>query len=101
MITQPAFVDGLVQSTQFLTPAKQVMSPASENFGKAVQSLLMMFLITRVNWRYLFYIALSVLIIGNFVCTLVSSFEAFSHHPVFHRNGYGHHCAFMLCGWLA
>ena len=76
MITQPAFVDGLVNQLNFDASQAGYVA-ASENFGKAVQSLLMMFLITRVNWRYLFYVALGVLILGNFVCTLISSFEAF------------------------
>lgn len=76
MIVQPAFVDGMVHQLGFsLSQANYVAG--LENAGKAVQSLLMMLLIATVNWRYLCYAALGVLIAGNLACTMVDSYDAF------------------------
>ena len=76
MIVQPAFVDGLVHQLGFSASQANYVA-GSENLGKAVQSLLMMLLIATVNWRYLLYCALAVLIAGNLVCTLLDGYEAF------------------------
>ena len=62
MMVQPAFVEGLVSQLGF-SPAEAGYVSAAENSGKAVQSLIMMLLITRVNWRYLFYGALTTLLV--------------------------------------
>ena len=76
MIVQPAFVDGMVHQLGFsLSQANYVAG--LENAGKAVQSLLMMLLIAIVNWRYLCYAALGVLIAGNLACTQIASYDAF------------------------
>ena len=76
MMIQPAFVEGLVSQLGF-TASDSGYVAAAENTGKAVQSLLMMVLITRVNWRYLYYGALSVLLVGNLVCFVIESAQAF------------------------
>ena len=76
VILQPAFVDGMVGQLGF-DPVQAGYVAASENTGKAVQSLLMMILVTRVNWRYLFYGALAVLIAGNLICTVVDDYQTF------------------------
>ena len=76
MIVQPAFVDGLVHQLGFSASQANYVAGA-ENFGKAVQSLLMMLLIATVNWRHLLHVALLVLIAGNLVCTLLDGYEAF------------------------
>ena len=76
MIVQPAFVDGMVHQLGFSASQAGYVA-GTENLGKAVQSLLMMYLIVRVNWRHLYYAALAVLIVGNLACTLIHSYEAF------------------------
>ena len=76
MMIQPAFVEGLVSQLGF-TASDSGYVAAAENTGKAVQSLLMMVLITRVNWRYLYYGALSVLLVGNLVCFVIEGAQAF------------------------
>ena len=76
MMVQPAFVGGLVSQLEF-TASEAGYVAAAENFGKAVQALLMMVLVAVVNWRTLFYAALSVLIVGNIICIFIDSFEAF------------------------
>ena len=76
VILQPAFVDGMVGQLGF-SPVQGGFVAAAENTGKAVQSLLMMVLVTRVNWRYLFYGALGVLMVGNLLCTVVDDYQTF------------------------
>ena len=76
MMIQPAFVEGLVSQLGFSASESGYVA-AAENTGKAVQSLIMMILITRVNWRYLYYGALSVLLIGNLLCFTIDSPQAF------------------------
>ena len=76
VVLQPAFVDGMVSQLGF-SPVQGGYVAAAENTGKAVQSLLMMILVTRVNWRYLFYAALGVLFVGNLLCTMVDDYQTF------------------------
>ena len=76
MMVQPAFVEGLVSQLGFSASDSGYVA-AAENTGKAIQSLIMMVLITRVNWRYLYYGALSVLLIGNLICFVIDSPQAF------------------------
>jgi Arabinose efflux permease len=76
MMVQPAFVEGLVSQLGF-TASEAGYVAAAENSGKAVWSLVMMALITRVNWRYLYYAALTVLFVGNIACLFIESPEAF------------------------
>ena len=76
VVLQPAFVDGMVTQLGF-DPVQGGYVAAAENTGKAVQSLLMMILVTRVNWRYLFYAALGMLVAGNLLCTVVDDYQTF------------------------
>lgn len=76
IMVQPAFVGGLVSQLGF-TEAQAANVSAWENMGKAVLSVLMMLLITRVNWRVLYYVALSVLLIGNLVCFVIDTPQTF------------------------
>ena len=73
-MVQPAFVEGMVSQLGF-TASDAGYVAAAENIGKAVQSVIMMVLITKVNWRTLYYAALSVLIIGNGICLFIDSPE--------------------------
>lgn len=74
IMVQPAFVEGMVSQLGF-TASDAGYVAAAENIGKAVQSVIMMVLITKVNWRTLYYAALSVLIIGNGICLFIDSPE--------------------------
>ena len=74
IMVQPAFVEGMVSQLGF-TASEAGYVAAAENIGKAVQSVIMMVLITKVNWRTLYYAALSVLIIGNGICLFIDSPE--------------------------
>lgn len=74
IMVQPAFVEGMVSQLGF-TASEAGYVAASENIGKAVQSVIMMVLITQVNWRTLYYVALTVLIIGNGICLVIESPE--------------------------
>ena len=76
VVVQPAFVEGLVSQLGF-SPVQAGYVSAAENTGKAVMSIAMMFLVTRVNWRYLFYAALLALIGVNLFCTVFQSYHAF------------------------
>ena len=76
IVVQPAFVGGLVSQLDF-SPAQAGYVSAAENTGKAVMSIAMMFLVTRVNWRYMFYVALFLLIGVNLFCTVSQSYQAY------------------------
>lgn len=76
VVVQPAFVEGLVSQLGF-SPVQAGYVSAAENTGKAVMSIAMMFLVTRVNWRHLFYIALFLLIGVNLFCTVFQSYHAY------------------------
>ena len=76
VVVQPAFVEGLVSQLDF-SPVQAGYVSAAENTGKAVMSIAMMFLVTRVNWRHLFYVALLILIGVNLFCTMSQSYQAY------------------------
>ena len=76
VVVQPAFVEGLVSQLGF-DPVQAGYVSAAENTGKAVMSIAMMFLVTRVNWRRLFYVALLLLIGVNLFCTVSQSYQAY------------------------
>ena len=72
IMVQPAFVEGMVSQLGFSASEAGYVA-AAENIGKAVQSVIMMVLITRVNWRTLYYGALTVLIVRNGICLIIDS----------------------------
>ena len=76
VVVQPAFVEGLVSQLDF-SPVQAGYVSASENTGKAVMSIAMMFLVTRANWRHLFYVSLLILIGVNLFCTISQSYQAY------------------------
>ena len=76
MIVQPAFVGGLVSELGFDAVQAGYVA-AAENTGKAIMSIAMMFLVSRINWRVLGYIALLVLLTANLLCVAFKSYELY------------------------
>jgi len=73
LIPQPLFL-GALQDYMDFTNQQASLITAGEVIGGAVASLIAVFWINRVNWRIAAMFAIAVVVIGNFLTTLQTSF---------------------------
>jgi len=72
----PGFVQGMVEYIGFSDQqAGYVVS--AELWGMTVATIAMMFLVSRVNWRYMFLLSLGILIAGNFLSIFLMDYSTF------------------------
>jgi len=72
----PGFVQGMVEYMKF-TDQQAGYIVSAELWGMTVATIVMMLLISRVNWRHMFALSLGVLIIGNFLSMFLMDYTAF------------------------
>ncbi len=77
VIVLPGFVQGLVDYAGFSDKQAGFISSA-EMTGMAGATVVMMFMVSRVNWRHVFLISLLLIVIGNFASIYVRDFTLLS-----------------------
>lgn len=75
-ITAPLFVSALIEHAAF-TPEQAGLVIALESSGKVVGSIALMFLVSRVNWRYTTMGALALLAVCNIASMFIRDYEIF------------------------
>jgi len=72
----PGFVQGMVEYIGF-TDQQAGYVVSAELSGMTVATILIMFLVSRVNWRHVFALALGILIVGNFLSVFLMDYSSF------------------------